>query len=257
MIPRPTKLLDRLMLTLSAVFGVGSIALLGMMDWIRVLETGWTGPAVLFWDAALSFAFFLQHSGMVRRPFRERLAHAVPPRYHGAVYSIASGLVLSLVVLLWQRSEIRLFELRGIALFVSRTLAALAGAVFVWSALALKGFDPLGLAPIRAHLRGRADRLPRFVVRGPYRWVRHPLYSCIILLIWSSPDLTADRLLFNLLWTAWICAGAVWEERDLVAEFGDSYHDYRRRVPMLVPWRGPAAALPEAATDSPPRSRTM
>ncbi len=234
------------MMALSAILGAGSILLLGAMEWIRVLRTGWSGRAVLLWDAALSFAFFLQHSGMVRRPFHERLARSIPPRYHGAGYSMASGLVLSLVVLLWQRSEIRLFELRGIALFVSRTLAALAGAVFVWSAVALKGFDPLGLAPIRAHLRGRTDRPPRFVVRGPYRWVRHPLYSCLILLIWSSPNLTADRLLFNVLWTAWICAGAFWEEKDLVAEFGDVYRDYRRKVPMLVPWRAPVPQVAES-----------
>ena len=33
------------------------------------------------------------------------------------------------------------------------------------------------------------------VVRGPYRWVRHPLYLTTLLMIWSYPDLTADRLL--------------------------------------------------------------
>jgi protein-S-isoprenylcysteine O-methyltransferase Ste14 len=254
---RSVKLLDGAMLALSAVLGVGSIALLGAMEWIRVLRTGWTAPGVFLWDAALSFAFFLQHSGMVRRPFRERLARTVPPRYVGTVYSIASGIVLTLVVLLWQRSEIRLFELRGVPFVLSRALSALAGAVFVWSAISLKGFDPLGLAPIRAHVRGRPDRPARFVVRGPYRWVRHPLYSCVILLIWSSPDMTADRLLFDVLWTAWICAGAVWEERDLTAQFGEAYRNYQRQVPMLVPWRGPAARWPEVASEAPTsRSRT-
>ena len=237
---RPTRLLDISMLALSALLGAGSIVLLAVMGSIRVFNTGWTGSAPLLWDAALSCAFFLQHSGMVRRPFRARLARIVRPRYQGAVYSIASGAVLILVVLLWQRSEIHLLALTGLPLFVSRALSALAIAVFIWSALALKGFDPLGLGPIRAHLRGRPDRPPRFVVRGPYRWVRHPLYSCVIVLLWSSPELTADRLLLNVLWTAWICVGALLEERDLVAEFGETYLDYRRKVPMLVPWRGPA-----------------
>ena len=126
-----------------------------------------------------------------------------------------------------------------------RALSVLAVAVFVWSAVALKGFDPLGLGPIRAHLRGRTSRPPRFAARGPYRWVRHPLYACVIVLIWSAPDLTADRLLFDVLWTIWICAGTVWEERDLVAEFGETYEQYRRRVPMLFPWRGFAARTVE------------
>ncbi|MEJ2718947.1 MAG: hypothetical protein P8182_17760 [Deltaproteobacteria bacterium] len=67
--------------------------------------------------------------------------------------------------------------------------------------------------------------------------MRHPLYFACILLIWSSPDLTADRLLFNILWTVWIVIGTVLEERDLVASFGEAYRDYQRNVPMLIPYR--------------------
>ena len=72
-------------------------------------------------------------------------------------------------------------------------------------------------------------------------WVRHPFYACILVFLWSCPDLTADRLVFNVLWTAWIVVGTLLEERDLLAEFGDAYAAYRRQVPMLVPWRGPVA----------------
>ena len=74
-----------------------------------------------------------------------------------------------------------------------------------------------------------------FVVKGPYRWVRHPLYLFMILMIWSSPNLTMDRLLFNGLWTVWIVIGSILEERDLIFEFGDVYREYQQRVPMFIP----------------------
>lgn len=61
----------------------------------------------------------------------------------------------------------------------------------------------------------------------------------MLVLIWSTPNLTADRLLFNLLWSIWIVFGARLEEKDLVAEFGESYRYYQETVPMLLPWRGP------------------
>ncbi len=77
------------------------------------------------------------------------------------------------------------------------------------------------------------------VVRGLYRWVRHPLYLATLMMIWSYPDLTADRLLFNVLFTGWIIVGTVLEERDLVENFGDDYRNYQRRVPMLIPYRKP------------------
>ena len=73
-------------------------------------------------------------------------------------------------------------------------------------------------------------------IRGPYRWVRHPLYSFVLLLIWSCPDLSVDRIMFNVLMTGWIVVGTYLEERDLVDEFGDDYQEYQRRVPMLVPF---------------------
>jgi len=59
-----------------------------------------------------------------------------------------------------------------------------------------------------------------------------------MLVLWTNLDVTADRLLLSVMWTIWIWVGAVLEERDLVAEFGDVYRAYQRQVPMLVPWRG-------------------
>ena len=58
-------------------------------------------------------------------------------------------------------------------------------------------------------------------------------------MIWCYPDLTADRLLFNVLWSAWIVAGTLMEERDLAVTLGDRYREYQSRVPMLIPWRVP------------------
>ncbi|MHC4471200.1 MAG: methyltransferase family protein, partial [Planctomycetota bacterium] len=118
-----------------------------------------------------------------------------------------------------------------------------------WGILALGAFDAFGLGTIRDYLKGsRTPPLP-FTIRGPYRWVRHPLYFFFLVMFWSHPDLTSDRLLFNGLWTVWMIVGTVLEERDLVTAFGETYRDYQRRVPMLIPWRvlpAPASQRPES-----------
>jgi protein-S-isoprenylcysteine O-methyltransferase Ste14 len=118
--------------------------------------------------------------------------------------------------------------------------ALLAVAVFIWGALALRGLDLFGVGAIKAHCDGATEAASEFVVRGPYRWVRRPWYAAAIVLFWSCVDLTADRLLFNVLWTGWICIAARLEERDLLHDFGAIYDQYRRQVPMLFPWHSPA-----------------
>ncbi len=241
MMAKSSRLADYTVMVLAVVCGGGSLVLFFLWPFEAVcLRLGETG--ILIWDGLLSIAFFLQHSVMVRAPVRDRLASLLPERYVGALYSIASGVVLALVLLLWQRSPTMLLSVEGPARWLTRTVAVLGLAGFAWGVASLHDFDPFGLRPIKVHLRGATRRGSTFTVRGAYRWVRHPLYSSVLLLFWANPDVTADRLLFDALWTAWIAFATTLEERDLVVEFGDVYRRYRRNVPMLIPWHAPRAA---------------
>jgi protein-S-isoprenylcysteine O-methyltransferase Ste14 len=205
------------------------------MGSLNLLDMHLDESGVLWVDAGLSLLFFIQHSVMVRKPFRRWVARFIPEEYAGAIYAIASGIVLLLVILLWQTSTRTIMTPFGIFRRSLRTVSFVAVLGFYWGVKALRFFDPFGLKPIFNRLRGRNPRPMPFTVAGPYRWVRHPLYLFMILMIWSCPDLTADRLLFNLLWTVWIVIGSYFEERDLIVEFGDAYREYQKRVPMLMP----------------------
>jgi protein-S-isoprenylcysteine O-methyltransferase Ste14 len=90
---------------------------------------------------------------------------------------------------------------------------------------------------IRAHVKQvKTDSSP-LASKGPYRFVRHPIYFFILLMLWSYPDITLDRLLFNILFSNWMVLATFWEEKDLKDAFGEAYRDYQKRVPMLIPWK--------------------
>jgi len=236
----PDRLRAKWVMVAAVICGCGWVALLAAFPTgSPLLRPHWPLETVLWWDTGLSLLFFLQHSGMVRRKFRARMATVIPPHYHGATYAIVSGVTLAIVILLWQPSGEHVIVLEGLARQATQACIILAILFFIWGVIALRSFDPLGLGSIRAYLRGIKQRPPSFVVRGPYRWMRHPLYFGVLLIIWANPDVTADRLLFDILWTAWICVGAWLEEADLLRDFGDAYERYRRKVPILIPWRGP------------------
>ena len=190
---------------------------------------------ILWFDSGLSLLFFIQHSGMIRKPFHGWLARFILEEYTGAIYAISSGIVLLLVILLWQKSTQAIIAPSGLFRWSLRAVFFFSLFGFYWGVKALRYFDPFGVGPIFNRLRGRNPTSMPFTVAGPYRWVRHPLYLFIILMIWSCPDLTMDRLLFNLLWTVWIVIGSHFEEIDLIVEFGEAYREYQKKVPMIVP----------------------
>ncbi|HWQ55592.1 MAG TPA: isoprenylcysteine carboxylmethyltransferase family protein [Bryobacteraceae bacterium] len=224
---------------ITAVIGFGSFAVFGVFLWqggLDLVDLGLGRHSALAWGAALCLVFFLQHSGMVRKSFRRRLVRFVPVHYHGVLYTIASGAALLLLSLGWQATNVNVLVLAGPVRWLPRALVLGCVAGIVWGFRALGNFDAFGISALLTHSHGELPRPAQLAIRGPYCRVRHPFYFFSIVLIWATPVLSLDRLLFNVLFTVWIAIGARWEERDLVAELGDAYRAYQGRVPMLFPW---------------------
>lgn len=81
------------------------------------------------------------------------------------------------------------------------------------------------------------------ITNGPYRIVRHPIYSGMFwmmiatgLVVGTWQGLAAGAVIFLL--------GTLWrvriEEKLLIETFGSAYEEYRRKVPAFIPWKLPA-----------------
>jgi protein-S-isoprenylcysteine O-methyltransferase Ste14 len=72
-------------------------------------------------------------------------------------------------------------------------------------------------------------------IRGVYRWVRDPFLLSGLVIIWLTPFMTVNLLVIYLLTTVYLYLGSLHWETRLVAQFGDEYREYQRRVHRIIP----------------------
>lgn len=84
---------------------------------------------------------------------------------------------------------------------------------------------------------GSLKENPDLITGGPYRVIRHPIYTGILLAI-TGTALTESLLWFLPLVVAlpYFILAARREERLMLEQFPDQYPGYRRRTKMLIPW---------------------
>jgi protein-S-isoprenylcysteine O-methyltransferase Ste14 len=190
-------------------------------------------------DVGLVIAFGLQHSGMARPAFKRWWTRVVPEWAERSTYVLASSLALAAWIGLWEPIGGVVWQVTSEG--AKAAVFGLYAAGWLWllyASFLVDHFDLFGLAQVWSRATGRPHAAPPFRVRGLYRVVRHPIYVGWLLIVWSAPTMTLAHLVFAIGSLLYILIGIRFEERDLVAAFGERYVEYRRRIPMLLPGSG-------------------
>jgi protein-S-isoprenylcysteine O-methyltransferase Ste14 len=112
-----------------------------------------------------------------------------------------------------------------------------AGLAMAWAALPLLWWVHWALGSnFSGLLHVREDHT--LVTYGPYRWVRHPMYSVFYLYMGGILLLTANWLIGGLMLaglTAVIITRLRREEAAMIEKFGDSYRQYMERTGRFLP----------------------
>jgi protein-S-isoprenylcysteine O-methyltransferase Ste14 len=207
----------------------------------KSIDTGTPVPLAqaIVVDLLLLGLFALQHSVMARRAFKERWTRVVPASVERSTYVLAATLALALVLWQWQPiAEPVIWQVETpIAMTLSWIVFWLGWGILFLSSFLINHFELFGLSQAAAALTRSATPKPEFRTPLLYRYVRHPIYLGFLLGFWATPMMTAGHLLFALACTGYILVGIWFEERDLVAQFGERYLAYRHQVGMLIPSR--------------------
>ena len=201
-------------------------------------------------DLVLLGVFAVQHSVMARPAFKRWWTTIVPAPCERSTYVLISSLLLILMFWQWRPITMTIWRVEGVPAAMLTATFWIGILITLMSTFQIDHFELFGLRQVFDTLRGAASRMQSFKTPLLYRIVRHPLMLGMLLAFWATPHMTAGHLLFAVMTTAYILVGVRLEEKDLVAQFGASYEQYRRRVPMLVPRPFAAGTTGAIATDA-------
>ena len=233
-------LLSYLFFLATFVYAIGFVGNLPLLP--KTIDSGATAPLIetLVIDLALLGLFAVQHSVMARRGFKRWWTRVIPESMERSTFVLAATAALALLLWQWRPiAEPVIWSVSDpVARFVLHGVFWLGWGVLLISTFLINHFELFGLRQVWANLRGQALPVPEFRTPLFYRHVRHPIYLGFVLAFWATPQMTAGHLLFAAACTGYILIGIWFEERDLVALFGQRYQVYRQQVGMLLPKLG-------------------
>lgn len=209
------------------------------------VDDGASGSVVLavVVDLGLLSLFAVQHSVMARPWFKRAWTRVVPPTVERSTFVLAASAVVALLLWQWRPLPDQVWSVGpDWARALLWALYAAGWLMVVASTFLIGHFDLFGLKQVIARWQARAYAEPGFRQPGLYRFVRHPIMVGFIVAFWSAPDMSAGRLLFAGVATAYIVVAVRFEEHDLKAHLGEPYERYSEEVPRFVPHVRPGLA---------------
>lgn len=194
-----------------------------------------SGAAVLF-NLFLVALFGVPHSIMARPGFKRRLTRLIPESIERSTFVLLASASLGVMMAFWQPVPQVLWQIeQPLLVILGWSLFAIGVLMVPISTFLIDHFHLFGLSQTWAPLRGREAGESDFVTPWLYKVVRHPMMLGLLLAFWSVPTMTVGHLTLSAGLSLYVFVGMMYEERDLMRVFGDTYAGYRHRVPQVFP----------------------
>ncbi len=166
--------------------------------------------------------------------FKEKIA------FYRLFYNIFSIMLLLLVLIISPKINIiinKLYEPYNFILIIPFFIG-LTGIIFTLRYISILEF--LGIKQIIRYFNNTysiddLDEQMNLRIEGSYKYTRHPLYFFSILILFSIPEMTVSNFTIIFCIVIYFYIGSIFEEKKLEKVFGETYLNYKKKVPRIIP----------------------
>ena len=160
----------------------------------------------------------------------------MPQPIERSTYVYASCAVTMLLIWQWRAIDLVIWDVKHpVGRGLLNGLFAAGWLMVPLVSLMINHFDLFGTRQVWLYLR--VSEYTPLPFRTPLLYGQGPASAVpgLDVAFWATPTMTAGHLLFAVGMTVYMLVAVAFEERDLIAHFGQQYEEYRRRVPKFVP----------------------
>jgi len=238
---------------LAYILAIASLAyIMGFLVDFGVPKSISDGKSISIWsavliDAGLVGLFGLHHSLTARTSFKRWSTKIIPAPIERATYLYMTTVMTVVLVVFWQPVPVTIWQVQSELGMVFIYLAYIAVWIMMSAATFQFGhFSFFGLTQVWQNFRDMLPKSPNMTARYLYALVRQPISLGWMVAPLIMPHLTLGHTVFAGTTFVYILVATHFEELDLIEEFGDSYRDYRNRVPPFIPF---LKCKPKTVTD--------
>ena len=182
--------------------------------------------------------FGVQHSIMARKWFKDFFASYFPKAIERSTFILVSGLLLFFLVIQWQPMGGVIWDVSSnmTANYIAYTLFFAGWSILFISTFLINHADFFGLRQVYFEITNKPYKELNFKAIGFYKYMRHPIYFGGMLGLWATPVMTVTHLVFAIGLSAYFIIGTLFEEKDLMKEFGNIYTQYAATTPKYIPF---------------------
>ncbi len=186
--------------------------------------------------------FSISHTLLATTKIKNKIIEKVGTKiaFYRLFYNVSSILLLIVIFGITPKPYQLIYELNSpydIIIFILQGVSLVG--VF-WSASYMDVKEFLGISQIKRYLKNsynieELDEHSTMVIKGPFKYTRHPIYFFSICFLTLRPVMDLFYLILLLCIIIYFYIGSIYEEKKLIEKFNGKYEDYQKRVPRMVP----------------------